>query len=1840
MLPGVLDQRGLDVMGTFHRLREAYFRYYDTPFGLADQRLQQERRALFDRDNGAYRLPLIELRPEYVNAPRTLEESVGACGAPAELAAFAAAGLIPAGLSLYLHQEHALTAGLTPGRNMVITAGTGSGKTESFMLPVLASLLEESGGWAGAPASFRPWWQSPDTGFQSQREDERGRAKAVRTLVLYPMNALVDDQLMRMRRALDSDAARAWLDANRLGHRFYFGRYTGATPVTGSRETPSAVERLRGVLRAIETRARRAAQVAAETGNEDVRYFVPRLDGAEMRSRWDMADAPPDVLVTNYSMLNVMLLRERDSDFFDSTRDWLDADPSHRFTLVVDELHMYRGTGGTEVAYLLRNLKHRLGLTQRPDQLRILAASASLDADRDGDYLEQFFGVDAASFEFVRGELAMPEHAPVGTIDDATALRSADRREAAQLARERGLTDSLRRGFIDLRGGEASTTTAKPLGDLAAAIFPGAPADTRDAALGTMLEGLAAHPESTDPKLRAHYFFRNIPGVWACTDPACPDAPRSGGEPRTVGRLYSEPVTRCMCGARVLELLYCQNCGDVLLGGFTPEGATQQRRVDTLLLADVPELAKLPDQVRLDRTADNYLVYWPNAVAALTGPERPTWTRDNGRVHYDFRRSALVPANGGIRNTGTGGGHTGWTFHAVVPVRARQDRDPATISPFPTVCPACGDDWEIQFGRGGVRLPHTDPATQRSPIRAMRTGFEKINQVLTTELATDLPSSDRNVILFTDSRQDAATLSSGLGLRHYQDLLRLLLHRHLTGTGDAIADLALAKAHIVDRVRTDESWAAIERLETRDAATFAQLRDVWDERPGTKPEDELPLAARLTQGPTIETLSGAIADRLLELGLNPGGPHASLQETRGDPSRKWSSIYDWTATPPVQRDYQNLSPQQRDLLNEINNSLLREILDGLFSSAGRDFESLGLGWLALADDSDPIDVASTTSLAYTRSSLRVLADLRRFDGLRDGREDPPSRLRNFWRAIERAGGPSEGELMAMFRGRTGPAVRDYLIDPSAVVLRQGAGRGWVCTNCRRPHLTRSCGFCTHCAQRLPEDPTPTTPDHDYYGWKAITDSGRFRLNCEELTGQTDRIQAQARQSRFQGIFLNTGADREEPLADGIDLLSVTTTMEAGVDIGALSAVVLGNMPPTRFNYQQRVGRAGRRGTPVAVALTVCRGRSHDEYYFDQPDRITNDPTPAPYLAVNRRAIFRRSLRTEILRLAMPEVERTVTNGGGTFTRTLNVHGAFGLVSDWETARPVLVQWLAVNHDTVRQAAAAIADHTPLAADAAAIADGCIADMPGVINDAVLGVGHDELSQRLAERGVLPMFGFPTSVRYLYLDRPYRSYPWPPESVIDRDLAMAVSQFAPMSESIRDGRVYTAVGVAAFEPIGRPPRHPAEDALGTSLPIHLCRSCSYLTAEDIGEVATCPQCNHGPEGFAAFTLREPLGFRAGREPRDFDGNFSWSPRAMAARALADLSDLEQTGLGAATAYSGPGRRYVINDNGGRLFRFRPATPGIQGWGGYVSVEAIEKQQQQRNADGQGVLVYPTDAVGDPFDVALGAVQPTDFLFLGPERSTLPAEGLRLNFATGVQPYGAPEQNDGRRAAWYSLAFLLRKVAATALDIEPLELVAGIFAGLAAGEPAPYAFIADTLENGAGFSTHLGQPEVLPGLLRDIHRYLDRLANADHATMCTASCYRCLRDYGNMSYHALLDWRLGRDLLEVLEHGRLTIDMDAQTRALVAWSHGYDATPLAGVPGAVRFTHPRLGEHLLIVRHPLEASESAFMCDRIAEAMAEAEVEVPHAAGIVFVDAFTLDRDPGRVFQLCESINPPT
>ena len=185
------------------------------------------------------------------------------------------------------------------------------------------------------------------------------------------------------------------------------------------------------------------------------------------------------------------------------------------------------------------------------------------------------------------------------------------------------------------------------------------------------------------------------------------------------------------------------------------------------------------------------------------------------------------------------------------------------------------------------------------------------------------------------------------------------------------------------------------------------------------------------------------------------------------------------------------------------------------------------------------------------------------------------------------------------------------------------------------HLHRGEQICTRCYTRLPDDPTGTVDalwNSNFLGRRIVRghDQGikRFRLKCEELTGQTEDFSDRLR--RFKDIFVGQ-SNEVGRLAEEIDMLSVTTTMEVGIDIGSLQTVYQANMPPQRFNYQQRVGRAGRRGQAFSFVTTFCRGRSHDAFYFRHPESITGDAPPPPFLAVDHDPIPHRLLRKVWLR---------------------------------------------------------------------------------------------------------------------------------------------------------------------------------------------------------------------------------------------------------------------------------------------------------------------------------------------------------------------------------------------------------------------------------------------------------------------------------------------------------------------------------------------------------------------------------------------------------------------------------
>ncbi|MGW1712721.1 DEAD/DEAH box helicase [Streptomyces sp. NPDC002156] len=1834
------DKNSLDINGSFEQLREALFRYYDTPFGLANRKLMEERRELLDVDGGAWRRPLIEIRPQYKSSGMSIAASVAEADAPQELAELISAGLMEGIEKMHSHQHQSLVAAIRRGKDVVITAGTGSGKTESFMAPVLAELVRESEGWiSGTPANPGKWWSGHGGAYVPQRRGETGHKAAVRTLVLYPMNALVDDQMMRLRKALDSDAARRWADKYRNGHRFYFGRYTGTTPVTGDAGNKQAVGKLRALLQETEKRSARAREIFADG---DEQYFVPRVDGAEMRSRWDMIDSPPDILITNYSMLNIMLQRPEEDTIFEQTRQWLNDDPTAKFTLIIDELHMYRGTAGTEVAYLLRNLRNRLGLDQRPEQFRVLAASASLDPQRDGEFLEEFFGIPENRFEVLGGELDLPM-AETSDISEHTErlsgiAESPSGVESAQVLQETGGHRALVKALHD-----GNNLVARLDEEAALLLFPRADEKLRMQAFRGLLAALRTADEKLTgqlPKLRGHLFFRNIPGIWACSDPNCSGVNRTDDDDRTVGKLFARPTSRCnSCTSRVLELLYCQNCGDVMLGGYAPAKAIVAKRFDADLLHDLPDLEAQAEGASVGASAANYVVYWPRTREPVIDEPQFSWKRSSEgsarSAEFKFKRSKLSPRTGHLANTREHNEATGWSFHTRIP-QSRQGRQALRLEDLPaapTQCPACGDNWEIPRIKSGA-LSLADRRRMRTPVRSMRTGFEKVNQVLTTSVLSAL--DQKKAVVFSDSRQDAAKIAAGLGLRHYQDLLRLLLAERVGKQGNPVADAELVRKYFKREGPVDAEVAAeaLARMQSRDEGAVVALRKIWSADPidgVPDPVREADLLAHLGKFPSLMAHSVAMEEDLLSLGVNPGGPKESLERVEwqsGSHDLAWSSLYDWSREKIEPRF--GLEERQEKLLKSIQESLRSEVLSGLFGSAGRDFESLGLGWLSLASDALPIIADPSSDMALVRASLRVLGHLRRFRELRDGLPEAPAPLRIFWEAVATETGQDLADVRSRVERAWGDAVVEYVINPEKVSIRPAGDHMWVCEKCKRKHLHRGAGVCTKpkCGRPLPVDPEPVTnAGDDYYAWQAAEGEGRFRLNCAELTGQTDRLDAQSRQARFQDIFLE---DTEIKGPDSVDVLSVTTTMEAGVDIGSLAVVLMANMPPTRFNYQQRVGRAGRRTAPVALALTVCRGRSHDEHYFQAPERITNDETPEPYLSTDMRDIFERVLAAEVLRRAFAEVGGVAVDGEE-LDPTRNVHGQYGTVADWERVQVSISNWIDGHRQDIARIANALAAHTQepeQARHAIRWVQSSLVREVGVIARAEHG--HGDLSQRLAEEGLLPMFGFPTSVRYLYTRKPNRAYPWPPAGVVDRGLPIAVSQFAPGAETVKDGAVYTSVGVANYQPAGSNVQA-VRDPLGPARHIGICRACSHveegitpLPAAEDDEPLVCPACTTADGMYTHIELREPEGFFAPpREPfkRDFDGNFSWQARSLAPRTGTNLdTEARERNVGPETiaVHAGKGRRYAVNDNGGHLFRFAPVQSSNLWSGAYAELGVIERSSL--------IKVYEEQAVS----VALGATQRTDLFLFGPRVPVVREYGYRLDLSPVPHVNGFPDDRTGRKAAWYSLAALLRKSAGALLDIQPAEIAAGIHGAVTKDIGARvFAFLSDTLDNGAGYCTHLAEPDVFDQLMRATDAMLARFREGNHGLECRGSCYECLRDYTNMAYHPLLDWRLAADLLGIMRGQKLGVDRENASTLLGNW-----AADTEGAGPVVELdSHPVVffDETVVVaVKSPFEMVGKDLESERITKVGDEiAQQEGWDVEEVVFVDDFLLDRVPSRV-----------
>lgn len=1853
-----------DAIRTFDGLRQAYLRYFDSPFDLRFDELVEERRRILDRDGVLYREPLIEPQPPYAGSGFVIGQAIPAILAGADgwtsqllddLAGLAASGLfLPEQnrppIELYAHQVEMLRISVAEQRDAVILTGTGSGKTEAIYLPILAALARESAQWRpSSPAPRNDWWAMdppPGSGRRihhpriSQRAHEAGaRMPAVRALVLYPLNALAEDQMARLRKALDGDEARAWLDARRPGNRFWFGRYTGWTPIAGRPDRSNAEANLRIELE-------RLSELAAAVRGTGAERFFPRLDGSEMWSRWDMQNAPPDVLITNYSMLNIMLMRDIEAPIFEMTRRWLEADPSHVFHLVIDELHSYRGTPGTEVAYILRVLLARLGLHPDHRQLRILASSASLGEDegRAQDYLRQFFG-RSIPFALVRGgALPLPADAseavrnlpaPLAELGEALAsdapedLNSAVDRFAGQAAigvpdnalpaeRRLGAALSAVRAPEAIRsacnGGtdEHPTVVPRSPSAIGAALFPGVPAPGATAGARGLVSALAnAQSVQGTPllPLRAHVFFRNVQGVWACSNPGCTGVARNDRQ-ILVGRLYDRPTTTCRCGSRVLEMLYCEPCGDVFLGGYRRE----VRPNVWSLVPDDPNIEKAPDHSSNDREYGNYAVYWPARLpdGRLLEPQKDQWSQDS--VPRRWCPATYNHRTGEIELARRRQDATGWIYYVPALHQNPMPLQAAAASARnerPAVCPRCEANWS------GM--------TNAAPIRTQRTGFQKIAQVLSDSLLREIaPSAPdaaesaedarRKLVLFSDSRQDAAKLAVGVAKSHWLDALRQALVEAMEDEGRAIT--AFLRRVRGEALPPEEDALASRFAVSRphDASAILAANQGLGAMPSpigglTMQQLADQIAAQARDGVfPITALEAEAERRLLTAGMNPGGVDRSVMWTDLDAGEgDWQRLFDWNRVPPGFRV--NLSPDEQQHRQRIENAAREAIAETVFSGGRRDFESLKLGIVTL--DRLRYPAADDVIQEAADSCIRLLGKRRRLNTHRATADDPrlPKYARDYITAVAAAHGRQTDDLQ---RDVTDTLTRAGVFDRGILIydrlsVQQPAARYYQCARCSRIHLHPSGGVCSGCEAPLgPPRRVGTDDAHepmDYYRWLATGAGPVFRLNCAELTGQTDKLMARDRQRLFQNITVG----QEHDLTDNLDLLSVTTTMEAGVDIGSLLAVMMANMPPMRFNYQQRVGRAGRRGAALSIALTLCRGRSHDDYYFQRPERITADPPPPPYVDTARGQILQRVLSKETLRQAFAELALFPDALGN------SVHGEFGPADAWTqapasppagysgaTVAEIIQEWIDRHPAEIGQVCDALLVGTRMEGSASERAE-AIRWVQTSLVPAVTAATTDPslvqegLSERLANRGILPMFGFPTRARYLYHRQPGA---WPPTNVVDRDLELAVSQFAPGAETVKERTIHTAIGVVHYRPQGNRSVEDS-DPLGLAVRIGLCGNCQHVETAN-PDAPSCQVCGapagSGEHDYRAIDLRQPKGFQSYyTKARDYDGSFDFVPRAArpkVGRPPFAMATHRNFDIGA-----GQARIYVINDNGGRLFHLTRVWTGSHAM---IDVDAA-LAADAKHAASQGIRPQANlTALQPPVPCALAAISETDMMLLG------------------ISSYGQGCAADPRtpqgRAALYSLAFMLRRAAAVLLDIQDYELKAGIrshddpTAGVVG-----QVFLSDTLENGAGYATHLGQPTVAEELLRmvaepGLREFHERLVAPLHADACDTSCPDCLRSYSNLAYHSLLDWRLAIDMARLALDPAAAITLSsplwsrvADTAALTLASArpSFQQTTIAGVPAVTD------GREVIIVTHPLWVADRARLPPELAAAWGEAE-----------------------------------
>jgi DEAD/DEAH box helicase domain-containing protein len=2007
-----------DPIGSFETIKENFIRYVKTAFGTKFEGLEKERYDLLNYDKVLYRKPWIEPLPDYVSSGKKINdltiEDLGYVLNEAEAITFK--GLVNTGLvgnfPLYFHQTEMLKQALL-GKNCIITSGTGSGKTESFLLPLFAQLSKELANWQAPTSksqSLNTWWQENEglsekdivnnlnyTLSNSVRQRNHEKRKAgVRALILYPMNALVEDQMSRLRKALDSDDTRDWLKSNTNGNTIYFGRYNGNSPVAGelkktkqdgSTEINSRkVKQLKHQLQRIEADSNLIESYIQQTGKtdseaKDLKSFFQRLDGAEMRSRFDMQVAPPDIMITNYSMLSIMLMRDIDKGIFDETRQWLEGNETNIFHLIIDELHLYRGTQGTEIAYLLKLVLDRLGLHPQHPQLRILASSASLEAGdaESKNFVCDFFGVSHdyfdQKFKIIEGNnnpiASFPDNSPKLPIKPFKEI-SEKYSELNENIKDSDFITICENAATELSNTFNLSTTGngirklltliinpefqlkerffspckdfKPICSIQAAgddvngkyfaetIFEltDNKKDLENALRGILItRALLDEKEFEDisksipddrklPRFRFHYFFRNIEGIWASVkvDDLVTDY---RDNERTAGKLYSTTRINSENGNRVLELLYCDNCGTTFFGGSRLVTRNEAGNVFFEMLPISPNIEgipeKTPGKLVEKRSYQEYAVFWPCGNQQFTphdsgsGISQNFWRQPtlNGFKQVDFEAN-WIPASLNCISGDIDNSHNkatdletsvNWIKGYYFTITNNSNRDIAfpdtsgdissieTHKALPSVCPCCGINHQ--------KRQQLWTKNKTSSIRGFRTGFAKTTQMFSKELMYQLPNSEaeRKLVVFSDSREDAAQIANGIERNHFSDLMREILVNELHSnlmlryqivisfdTNNTVNQFELKQKYpiIFDEIEflVDNSIYVgnnENRLREKSKALLAlnQIRLLT-----INVRDLIDITNSVNLAPLVK--------QFVELGINPGGNVISLQtKLLNGNFVPWYNLIDFT-------NLQWCAGADQTYINKLKEGAFGELATMFFSSLFYSFESSALGFVTINPDLDIIaqqanivGISQGDFLQILNSTIRIFGDKYKHNKVEDAEpfnfiqySNFPEQVKKYIKAVaikftkqEKQIGDAvfntltSGGTSAILTGNTGIQIENLFIK---VALHTDPI--WMSARGRRPHLHFSAGICTHSITELQIPHTKICDDlwkQNYLSYNAIKKRRLpIRLHCEELTGQTD--DQFERQRHFRNIILPNEGIKE---VKAIDLLSVTTTLEVGVDIGALQAVMLGNMPPQRFNYQQRVGRAGRRGQAYSVVLTFCRGGSHDVFYFANPQKITGDSPPTPFLTMGQERIFKRLLVKEILRKAYVENSINITSD-----EKSSVHGEFGSIDSWYNYKAKIIDWINNNRATITKTVEALLTEQLINKKEDFInwildtttSNGFIEKAESIIsNDEI---GSRDISEKLAEGGLLPMFGMPTTVKNLYHGINKKLEPLS----IDRTQGMAIYEFAPGAQKTKDKAIHQVIGFTS-DFINSHNIVKNTDSVN-QLPFTLnrwfirCRACGFFETYSENDKANlesqnhfdvCPNCgdDNSDKYQRPIMLKSPRAYRTnlsgGSDTKD-DSEFLLSRPPIFAEKFFSGNSIEINN--AFLSISDNDVTWRINTNSdrfftGKLYKTKNTFPFNQNGFSFYNQWLLNEFSNNVNDNNGHSMIVQQVAESIDQQIALASNKNTEIFRISPLSVPLELD-LNMFYSESDLPH-VKAQSNGVRSGYYSAAFLLQRVLADKLDVDPTEIeIADIsMKPIDDGTHRRIAeiILTDELPNGSGFVRFLYDnfSNILAEAINPINAnsYLGKIHSQSHHEKCDDSCYDCLKVFRNMNFHSLLDWRLGLSMLRIFSDPNFVCGADGNfnfvelrnwlvfaTELRNGFSHSFGLPHTSELDGLPIIKFGKDQKHIIMIVHPFWDLKNIREANWLSDVFAQVHEYVSQSGGnISIIDTFNLHRRPGWCYE---------